>query len=317
MSATGRITAHNTLVGFRESSFIRHVKRDKFLILMILPVVAFFIVFSYLPMYGVIIAFKNYSISKGILGSPWAGLKYFEQFFNGFFFWRLLKNTLLLSVYSLLWGFPIPIIFALIINEFGGFFKRFAQTVSYLPHFISVVVVCGMLVNFLSPQGGLINTIISGLGGQSINFLGDPKYFRTIYVASEVWQGFGWNSIIYLAAITSIDQEQYEAAIIDGAGRFKQIWHITLPGISNTIVILLILSVGGLMGIGFEKVILLYNGATYETSDIIASYVYRAGLLNTQYSFAAAVGLFNSVINIILLVSCNLISRRVSNVSIW
>lgn len=317
MSAAGRAAIMIPPVRKRQPALLRYIIRDKYLILLVLPVVVYFILFSYLPMYGVVIAFKDYSISKGILGSPWAGLKYFEQFFNSFYFWRLLRNTLLLSVYSLLWGFPIPILFALILNEFGGFFKRFVQTVSYLPHFVSVVVICGMIVNILSPQGGLVNQMITALGGSGINFLGDPKYFRTIFVASEVWQSFGWNSIIYLAALTSIDQEQYEAATIDGAGRLRQLWHITLPGIRETIVIILIISVGGLMGIGFEKIILLYNGATYETADIISTYVYRAGLLGTQYSFAAAVGLFNSVISIILLVSCNAISRRVGGVGIW
>jgi putative aldouronate transport system permease protein len=317
MSVTGGTAAARQLVPKRRAALLRHIIRDKYLILLVLPVVAYFILFSYLPMYGVIIAFKDYSISGGILASPWAGFKYFEQFFNSFYFWRLLRNTLLLSVYSLLWGFPIPILFALILNEFGGFYKRFVQTVSYLPHFVSIVVVCGMIVSFLSPSGGIVNQLIVALGGSSINFLGDPKYFRTIFVASEVWQGFGWSSIIYLAALTSIDQELYEAATIDGAGRLKQLWHITLPGIKETIMIRLILSVGGLMGIGFEKVILLYNGGTYETADIIATYVYRAGLLGSQYSFAAAVGLFNSAVSIILLVSCNAISRRVGDISVW
>lgn len=317
MSVTGGTIASKAAARPRLPAWLRHTVRDKYLILLVLPVVAYFILFSYLPMYGVIIAFKNFSITKGILGSPWAGFQYFEQFFNSIYFWRLLRNTLLLSVYSLIWGFPIPIIFALILNEFGGFFKKFVQTVSYLPHFVSVVVICGMIVNILSPQGGLFNQLIIALGGKSVNFLGDPKYFRTIFIVSEVWQGFGWNSIIYLAALTSIDQEQYEAATIDGAGRFRQLLHITLPGIKETIVIILILNVGSLMGIGHEKILLLYNGGTYETADVIGTYVYRAGLLGTQYSFAAAVGLFNSVISIILLVSCNAISRRVGGVGIW
>jgi len=182
---------------------------------------------------------------------------------------------------------------------------------------VLVVVVCGMVVNILSPQNGLVNALIVALGGRSVNFLGDPKYFRTIFVATEVWQSFGWNSIIYLAALSSIDPELYEAATIDGAARFKQMLHISLPGIKNTIVILLILSIGGLMGIGFEKIILLYSGATYETADIIGTYVYRVGLLGTQYSFAAAVGLFNSAVNVVLLVACNAISRRISDISIW
>jgi putative aldouronate transport system permease protein len=268
-------------------------------------------------MYGATIAFKDFSISRGIMGSPWAGFVYFEQFFNSFFFWRILRNTLLISIYTLLWGFPIPIIFALILNEFRGKFKRFVQTVSYLPHFISVVVVCGLIVNILSPQNGLVNNIIQMMGGDSINFLGDPRYFRSVYVTSVIWQGFGWNSIIYLAALTSINPELYEAATIDGANRFQQMKHVTLPGIVGTIVILLLLNIGSLMNVGFERIILLYNPATYETADVISTYVYRAGLLNAQYSFGAAVGLFNSVISVVLLVSCNSLSRRLSGLSIW
>lgn len=295
----------------------RNIKRDRYLLLLILPVIAFFVIFHYYPMYGVVIAFKDFSISLGIMRSPWVGFRYFEQFFESIFFWRILRNTLLLSVYGLLWGFPIPIIFALILNEFTGKFKRFVQSVSYLPHFISIVVVAGIMVNILSPQNGLVNNIIEHMGGQSINFLGDPRYFRTVFITSAIWQGFGWNSIIYLAAMTGIDPGLYEASIVDGANRFQQMRHITLPGIRNTIMILLILSIGNLMNVGFERVLLLYSPRTFETADVISTYVYRAGLLSWQYSFAAAVGLFNSIISVVLLVSCNKLSKRISEVSIW
>lgn len=296
----------------------RHMLRDRHLLLLALPAVAYFLVFHYLPMYGVVIAFKEYTPGRGILGSPWVGLKHFKQFFSGFYFERLLVNTLKISIYSLLWGFPLPIIFALMLNEFKeGFFRRTIQTVSYLPHFISLVVTCGMIINFLSPANGIINLLIRALGGRPINFLGQPQYFRTIYIASGIWQEFGWGSIIYLAALSGVSQELYEAARIDGAGRWKQMLHVTLPSISSTIIILLILSVGNIMSVGFEKIILLYNSSTYETADVISTYVYRMGLQSLQYSFSAAVGLFNSIINIVLLFIANALSRRLTDSSIW
>lgn len=298
--------------------FWRGVVRDKHLIFMVLPAVVFFIIFHYYPMYGALIAFKEYTPGKGIWGSEWVGLQHFEQFFSGFYFTRLLINTLKISAYSLLWGFPLPIIFALILNEYrDGMFKKSIQTVSYLPHFISLVVTCGMIINFLSPTNGIINIAIKALGGKPINFLNDPKYFRSVYIASGIWQEFGWNSIIYLAALSGVDQQLYEAARIDGAGRWKQMLNITLPAIQPTIVILLILSVGNLMSVGFEKIILLYNASTYEASDVISTYVYRMGLQSLQYSFSAAVGLFNSAINICLLFLANTLSKRLAGSSIW
>jgi putative aldouronate transport system permease protein len=285
---------------------------------MILPVFVFFIIFAYLPMYGVIIGFKDYSPGKGIWGSNWVGFEHFEHFFKGFYFLRLLRNTILISLYSILFGFPIPILFALLLNEFkDGLFKRTIQTISYLPHFISLVVVCGMIVNFLSPQNGIINIVLEMVTGNKINFLNDSKWFRFIYVASGVWQEFGWNSIIYLAALSAIDSNLYEAAKIDGAGRLKQLWHISLPGIKGTIITLLILTLGNLMSVGFEKIILLYNPSTYETADVISTYVYRMGLQSMQYSFSAAVGLFNSVINTVLLLCCNQLSKKLVGYGIW
>ena len=299
-------------------TFWKNLRRDRQLVFMLIPVVIFFAVFSYYPLYGILIAFKDYSISKGILGSPWAGLRYFRQFFLSPYFGRLLRNTVLISVYSLLWGFPVPIIFALLLNEFkDGKFKRLIQTVSYLPHFISLVVICGILIDIFSPQGGVVNALLYSLTGKRINFFGEPEWFRTMYVGSGVWQEFGWNSIIYLAAITGINPDLYEAARIDGAGRLRQIWHVTLPGIKPTILTLLILNLGNIMSVGYEKIILLYSPTTYETADVISTYVYRTGLLSQQYSYAGAVGLFNSVINIVILVLCNFVGKKLFGVGIW
>ena len=299
-------------------TFWKNLRRDRQLVFMLIPVVIFFAVFSYYPLYGILIAFKDYSISKGILGSPWAGLRYFRQFFLSPYFGRLLRNTVLISVYSLLWRFPVPIIFALLLNEFkDGKFKRLIQTVSYLPHFISLVVICGILIDIFSPQGGVVNALLYSLTGKRINFFGEPEWFRAMYVGSGVWQEFGWNSIIYLAAITGINPDLYEAARIDGAGRLRQIWHVTLPGIKPTILTLLILNLGNIMSVGYEKIILLYSPTTYETADVISTYVYRTGLLSQQYSYAGAVGLFNSVINIAILVLCNFVGKKLFGVGIW
>ncbi len=291
--------------------------RNKYIYIMALPVIAYYIIFHYMPMYGAIIAFKEFNPALGIIRSPWVGFKHFKSFFEGVYFWRLIRNTLLISIYSLVWGFPAPIILALLLNEVkNNYFKRTVQTISYLPHFISLVVVCGIIKDFTSTDG-VINDIIELLGGERTNFLMKPEWFRPIYVGSGIWQEVGWGSIIYLAAITNIDPELYEAATIDGASRWKQTWHITLPGIVPTIVILLILRLGGLMSVGFEKIILLYNSATMETADVISSYVYRRGLLDFDYSFSAAVGLFNSVINLILITSANKLSRKISETSLW
>jgi putative aldouronate transport system permease protein len=295
----------------------RNISRDRYLLLIIVIPVIYFIVFQYLPMYGLIIAFKDFRPLSGILGSPWAGFKHFEQFFHSVYLWRLLKNTILLSIYSLIWGFPIPIIFALLVNELRDrFYKKFVQTVSYLPHFISVVVVTGMLVTFLA-QDGVVNMVLSKFGIDPIVFLNESGLFRSIYVSSGVWQSFGWGSIIYLAAMAGINPQLYEAAAMDGAKRWHRIRHITLPGIMPTIIILLILNVGSMLEIGFEKVILLYNPTTYVTADIIQTYVYRRGILSADFSYGAAIGLINNVINLCILVIANTISRRVSDTSLW
>jgi putative aldouronate transport system permease protein len=291
--------------------------RNKYIYLMAIPVLVYYIIFRYGPMYGLIIAFKDFSPGKGIWGSPWAGFKHFESFFSGPYAWPLIRNTFLISAYNLLWGFPLPVILALLLNEVrNNTFKRTVQTVTYLPHFISLVVVCGLIVDFTASDG-VINDIIEMLGGERTNFMMKPEWFRTIYVASEIWQNIGWDSIIYLAAITNLDPQLYEAATIDGANRWRQTFHITIPGIMPTIIILLILRLGRLMDVGHEKILLLYNPLTRETADVISTYVYRRGLLDFDYSFSTAVGLFNSLINFGLLMVANAISRRVSETSLW
>lgn len=297
---------------------LKHAQKDKYLLLLFMPVFLYYIIFHYVPMYGVIIAFKDYLPGQGFIESEWVGLKWFKQFFESFYFKRLIKNTFLLSFYELLWGFPIPIIFALMLNEVqDGRFKKTAQTISYLPHFISAVVVVGMLFNFLSPTSGIVNKYVKMLGRDPILFLNDARWFRTIYVASGIWQSFGWNSIVYLAAMTSIDPQLYEAAKIDGCNRVQQIRYITIPGILPTVIILLILRVGSLLSVGYQKIILMYNPATYEVADVISTYVYRRGILDAEYSFAAAVGLFNSIVNFVFLWITNRLSKKTADISLW
>lgn len=295
-----------------------HLNQNKYLYMMISPVILHFFIFQYIPMYGVIIAFKDFSVTKGILHSDWVGLKYFYEFFNSFYFFRTMKNTLLISVYTIIFQFPVPIIFALLLNEIkDGLFKRSIQTITYLPHFISIVIVVGLMANFLNPSDGIINKLLDQLFGYSKDFMGDASWFRTLYISSDVWQQFGWGSIIYLAALSGIDPALYEASAIEGANRWQQMRHITLPGLMPTAVMILILNIGGLLSVGFEKIILMYNPMTYETADVISTYVYRKGVLGAQYSYAAAVGLFNSVVAFILLFSANRISRKVSEISLW
>nr|WP_143160502.1 ABC transporter permease subunit [Clostridium grantii] len=284
---------------------------------MAIPVLIYYLVFCYWPMYGLIISFKEFVPRLGINGSPWVGLKYFKEFFGSYYFLRLMKNTILINIYDLFWAFPAPIILALLMNEVRNkFFKKTVQTLTYLPHFISLVVVCGILIDFTASEG-IINDIIVFFGGTSSNLLANPKFFRTIFVGSGIWQGIGWGSIIYLAALSGIDPSLYEACTIDGGGRWKQMLHITLPGIMSTIIILLILRLGQMMNVGFEKIILLYSPLTYETADVISSFVYRKGLLEFNYSYSTAVGFFNSIINFVLLFSANKISKKYSETSLW
>ena len=277
---------------------------------MILPVIAYYIIFHYLPMGGLIIAFKDYRVARGIFGSKWVGLKHFIGFFESEYAWRTIRNTLSISCLGIVFSFPAPIILAILLNEVKHeHFKKAVQTITYMPHFISLVIICAMVHDFCATRG-LFNTILNALGFDSIDFLIQPGWFYPIYISSGIWQNIGWDSIIYLSALSAIDQELYEAAAVDGAGRLRRIWSITLPGIMPTITILLILRVGSIMSVGFEKIILLYNPSVYETADVISTYVYRRGLVDGKYSFASAVGMMNSIINFILLLSADRLSKH-------
>ncbi|EMF0384573.1 sugar ABC transporter permease [Enterococcus hirae] len=292
--------------------------KSRQLYVFVIPALVVVAVFSYGPMYGVIIAFKDYIPSLGIFGSPWVGFKHFQRFFDSYYFWDLIKNTLGISIYSLVVGFPLPIILALALNELkDGKFKKFTQTVTYAPNFISVVVVCGMLIAFLTPSTGIINHLLFFLGFERISFMTDPRWFKTIYVLSGVWQGTGWGSVIYLAALSGVDTQLHEAATVDGATRWQRIWYINLPTIIPTMVILLIMNVGSLMSLGYEKILLMQNALNMDSSNVIATFVYKQGLLDAQYSYASAVGLFNAAINAFLLITVNKISRKVSETSLW
>lgn len=299
--------------------FMKEWNKNKYIYLLAIPVILYFLIFAYGPMYGILMAFQDYSIADGIAGSPFIGLDNFIRFFESHYFWRLLRNTLLLSIQNIIWGFPAPIILALLLNEIKSkHFKKAVQTITYLPHFISLVVVCGMLHQFLS-RTGFITSFLSSIGlVEQTNLLAVPEYFRTIYVVSGIWQEIGWGTIIYLAALAGVDEQLYEAAAIDGANRFRQLINITLPSIMPTIIMLFILRVGSIMSVGFEKVILLYNPQTYETADILSSYVYRYGLGGSfDYGYTTAIGLFTSVINFIMVISANKISKKVSEVGLW
>ncbi|MFK7692449.1 ABC transporter permease [Paenibacillus sp. HJGM_3] len=299
-------------------SILTQLKRDRTYVLLFAPVLLYYILFKYVPMFGIVISFMDYNLFKGISGSPWVGLKYYRQFFENRDALVIIKNTVLLGGYKLLFGFPAPILLALLLNELRSkVYKRFVQTVSYAPYFLSTVVVSSMMVMFLSPSTGLINRAIGWLGFPAVAFLQKPEWFRTIYVSSEIWQQVGWGSILYLAAMTAIDPQLYEAAKMDGAGRWKQTWHVTLPGIAPAIVIMFILQIGHVLEIGFEKVFLLSNAATYDTSDIISTYVYRTGILQGGFSYATAIDLFMGVIGFLLVYASNQISRRLGDTSLW
>ena len=295
--------------------------RDKYLVIMIAPVVVYFLIFNYLPMAGLVMAFQKFKPGRGFIGiftGEWVGLKWFQRFFESAYFYRLLRNTFLLNFYSLIFGFPIPIIFAICITQIkNNFLQKGAQVITYLPYFISTVVVVGMLTNFLSPSSGVINQMIVALGGEQINFMSEQKWFRTLYVISGSWQSFGFNSIIFVAAIMGISPDLYEAMTVDGATIRQTVWHLTLPMIRPTIVLLLIMTLGNMLNVGFEKVFLMYNESVYETADVISTYVYRQGITSNNYSYAAAVGLFNSVVGFTLVTIANRISRKVNDTSIW
>lgn len=299
------------------------IKKHRLFYMLLIPGLVFFIIFKYVPLYGVIIAFKDvppFASFAEMLTAPFVGLKHFVNFMSSHFFGQLMRNTLVISGLKLLFSFPAPIIFALLLNEIRQEkFKRTIQTISYLPHFISMVVVCGLLTLLLSTDGGFVNGILMQLGWikEPIYFLGEPRYFRSILVISSVWQGVGWSAIIYLAALTSIDPQLYEAATMDGAGMLRRMWHITLPGISNIIVIMFILAVGGILDAGFEQVLLLYSPPVYEVGDIIDTYVYRQGIINFQYSFSTAVSLFKSVIAMALILVTNFVAKLMGHDGIW
>ena len=296
---------------------IKDFKRNKGIYLMLLPVLIYYAMFHYGPMYGAQIAFRDFNPSRGITGSQWIGMENFQEFFNGIYFWRLIRNTVTISLLDVILGFPAPILLALMLNEVTSEkFKRFVQTMSYLPYFISVVVVVGLMIDFFA-RDGLVNGILGLEGPDRIGFLSNPNYYWALYVGSGIWQTFGYGSIIYLAAISGIDPQLYDAAKVDGAGRFRQLLNITLPGIAPTIITLFILRIGAMLSIGSEKTILLYNPLVYQTADIISSYVYRTGVLNGDFSLTAAVGLFNSLINFSLLLLANAISRRRSETSLF
>ncbi|MFG2072374.1 ABC transporter permease [Nonomuraea maritima] len=295
----------------------RALRRDwQLYSLAVLPLL-FFLVFRYAPMIGNVIAFRKFEPGGNLFGEEWVGLRYVRMFLNDPKFWDVFTNTLILGGLILLFCFPLPIVLALLFNEVGSRrMKRFLQSVSYLPHFLSIVVVAGIVMQFLSLDGP-VNQILRMAGGEPVAFMQRPDWFRTIYVSSEIWQTIGWGTILYLAALTTIDEQLYEAARIDGAGRWRQIWHVTLPGIRPTAVTLLILNIGTFMAVGFEKVLLLYNPLTYPTGDVISTYLYRTGVESSSMSYAAAIGLFEALIGLILILSANLISKRTVGTSLW
>lgn len=302
----------------QRSRLWKGIKRDRWLYIFLIPVAAYYLIFKFGPMYGALIAFKDYKISDGIWGSAWVGLKHFERVFRSPDFLLILKNTLLLNIYSVIFAFPIPILLAILLNEIkNAAFKRVSQSILYLPHFISWVVLAGIFIGMLSPSTGVVNAIIRTLGGEPVYFMADTFWWPVMFVISGIWQGAGWGTIIFLAAITGIDAELFEAAKIDGAGKLKQITNITLPCIKGTIVIMLILRMGSMMDIGFEHIFLLSNSAVRQVSDVISTYVYRLGIEGAQYSYTTAIGLFQSLVSMVLLFSTNKISQAMGETGLW
>lgn len=307
----------------QKNTFAHRLRKDfvanRYIYLMLIPVLVFYILFKLGPMTRMIIAFQDYKPFKGIAGSSFIGFKNFTSFFNSRDFGRLFRNTLLISLYGLVFRFPVSILFALMINEVKNLAgKRVVQTISYMPHFISTVVMCGLIKNFVSSEG-IINLMINVFnpGRMGVNLLGDPKYYRTIHILSDIWQQTGWDSILYLATLSTIDTEQYEAAYIDGANKLQRIFHVTLPGLVPVITVQFIMWVGFTMTLGYEKNLLLYNPSIYETADVIGTYMYRYCLMNSKYGLGAAVGVFNTLVNIILLFSVNAIFKRFTETSLW
>ncbi|MGI6653139.1 MAG: ABC transporter permease [Christensenellales bacterium] len=308
------------LRNLKEFNRRNRITRNWQLYVMLIPVIAYFAVFCYGPMYGVTLAFKDYRVRRGIMGSPWADplMKHFVRFFTSPYCVRVITNTVVLSLQSLVWGFPVPILLALCVNEVRNTkYKKFVQNVTYAPHFLSTVVLVGLIRSFTNTDYGVVNIFIRALGGEGYNWMQRADLFRPLYIGSGMWQNAGWNSIIYIAALAGIDLEQHESAMIDGANRWKRIWHINLPGIMPTIVTLLILNSGYIMSVGFEKVFLMQNDLNLSVSDVISTYSYRIGIESAQYEMATAIGLFNSVINMVLLVLVNAASRRLGDTSLW
>lgn len=301
----------------RRALMKRDWRMNKAVYLMAIPVLAYFIIFHYVPMGGIAMAFQNFSIKKGIFGSEFVGFEQFIRFFNSVYCWRVIRNTLLISLYGVLFSFPFPIIFALCLNEVRNKkFKKITQTISYLPYFISVVVVVSILQDFTKADG-ILTQIAAALGDKGGALISRPEWFRTLFVGSNIWQHLGYNSIIFISALAAIDQELYEAAVIDGAGRWKQTLYITLPSLTSTIVVLLILRLGQVMNVGYEKIILMYGPSTFETGDVISSYVYRMGIVDGDYSYSTAINFFNSIVNFAILFVANAFSRKISETSLW
>jgi len=316
-----QFTVKNKTDGSLKSRFknlMIQIYKTRYLQLLALPGLVYFIIFQYIPMYGILMAFQNYKIRNGIWGREWVWFVQFIKFFKHPYFFRLIRNTVLINVYQIIFVFPIPIIVALLLNEIKNkFYKRFVQTVSYLPHFISLPAIIGMMVMMLSPNGGMVNNIIQALGGEPIYFLTEPGWFRPLYIISDIWTSTGWSAIIYIAALSNVNQELYESATIDGAKRWQKMIHISVPAISPTIIIMLLLNIGKLLSLGAEKVLLLQTPLTYETSEVISTFVYQRGLVYSEYSFSTAVSVFNSVINIMLLYIANTIARKLTETSLW
>lgn len=309
-------------MGMRIASYFktlwRDCKRDRYLYLLLIPFIAFFVIFQYKPLYGLVIAFKDYSLFKGIAASPWVGLENFKTFFNSPNFVRVFRNTVIINLYGLLIGFPIPIILALMFNSVRNkAFRSITQTLTYLPHFVSIVVVAGIVVNFLSPSHGMVNMLIEKLGGEKIYFLTKPQYFRGIFTGMNIWKESGFGAVIYIAALAGIDVQLYEAAYVDGANAWQRLRHITIPGILPTITIMLILRIGRMLEVGYEAILLLYQPATYETADVISTYVYRSAIELGNYSLATAAELFNAVVAIALIYGANRFARKFSETSLW
>ncbi len=302
----------------KKTGLAARLMKDKWLYIFLAPFLLWYVLFAYTPMYGLQIAFKDYNLFKGITDSAWVGLKHFQTFFESPYFFRLLKNTVIISLMNLVFAFPLSVIFALMLNEVKNRkFKKTVQTVTYLPYFISIVVVTGIVTSFLAPSNGIINVLISKLGGEKQYFLMQKESFRWIYLLMNIWKDTGYNSIVYIAALAAVDAELYEAASIDGAGKLRQMIHVSLPGILPTVIIMFILKLGTIMEVGYEAIILLYQPATYETADVISTFVYRTGLVDGKYDYATAVGLFNAVVAFVLVWSVNWLSNRAAETGLW